>query len=81
MKSKLKAAWAAARTSAKRELGLFAFMMIFAFVVALVAVPIILLLSLLPDWTCWLLVAAWLVWVVLGDTIAASVRAFRGERP
>lgn len=78
---KIRNAWAAAKKSAGRELGLFVFMMVFGVIVALVALPIIYIMNLLPDWTWWIWSAAFLVWLIFGDTIANSVRAYRGEKP
>jgi hypothetical protein len=81
MNHRLKAAWAAARTSAKREAGLFIAMMIFALVVALVAAPIILLFTFLPDWAWLVLFGIGVIWLIFGETIAAAIEAYRGEQP
>ena len=81
MKTKIKAALTAARVSAKRDLGIFFVMMIFALVAIVIAVPVILVLGLMPEWA-WPMVGVGLViWFVFGDTISATVRAFRSEKP
>ncbi|MNG24432.1 hypothetical protein D3C84_1091550 [compost metagenome] len=77
-KSRLADAWAAAKTSAKRELGLFVVMMIFAVCVAVVALPVIYIMFWLPDWTWWIWLVAGGVWFIFGDTITSAVRAYRG---
>lgn len=81
MNHRLKAAWAAAHTSAKREAGLFIAMMIFALVVALVAAPIILPFTFLPDWAWLVLFGVGVIWLIFGETIAAAINAYRGEEP
>jgi hypothetical protein len=78
MNPRLKAAWAAARKSAKREAGLFIAMMIFALVVALIAVPITLLFTFLPDWAWLVLLGIGVIWLIFGETIAAAINAYRG---
>ena len=81
MKTKIKAALVAARASAKRDLGIFFVMMILAVVALVIAVPVILVLGLMPEWA-WPVVGVGLViWFVFGDTISATVRAFRSEKP
>lgn len=77
-KSRLTAAWSAATKSAKRELGLFLVMMIFAACAVVVALPVIYLMTWLPDWTWWIWSIAGLVWLLFGETIASAVRAYRG---
>ena len=81
MNPRLKAAWAAARISAKREAGLFSAMMIFALVVSLIAVPMILLFTFLPDWAWLVLFGIGVIWLIFGETIAAAINAYRGEEP
>lgn len=81
MNQRLKNAWAAARTTAKRELGIFFVMMIFALVVALIAVPIILLLTFLPDWAWLFLFGFGVSRLIFGETISAAINAYRGEQP
>jgi len=81
MNHRLKAAWVAARTSAKREAGLFIAMMIFGLVVALVALPIILLFQFLPDWAWLVLFGIGFIWMIFGETISAAINAYRGEQP
>lgn len=77
-KSRVAAAWSAAKKSARRELGLFLVMMIFSACVVVVALPIIYIMSLLPGWTWWIWSVAGVVWWIFGDTIASAVRAYRG---
>ena len=74
----IRAAWAAAKKSARRDLGLFVFMMVFAICVAVVALPFIYIMSLLPDWTWWIWSWALIVWLIFGDTIASAVQAYKG---
>lgn len=81
MNDKARAAWNAAKSSAKRELGLFVFMMIFGLCVGVVALPIIFVMTLLPDWTWWIWTAAFFVWLLFGETIASAVRAYREPQP
>jgi len=78
---KIRSAWSAAKKSAKRELGLFVFMMVFGLCVVAVALPVIYLASFLPDWTWWIWVAACLAWFLFGETISVAVQAYREERP
>lgn len=75
MKQKLKASFAAANKSADRELGIFMVMVIFGIASAVVAIPMIFILSLLPDWGWIVFFACALAWFVLGDTIKAAVSA------
>ena len=81
MNPRLKEAWAAARISAKREAVLFIAMMIFGLVVAVVAFPIILLFQFLPDWAWLVLFGIAVIWLIFGETIAATINAYRGEEP
>ena len=81
MKAKIKAALSAARASAKRDLGIFFVMMILAVVALVIAVPVILVLGLMPEWAWPALGVGLVVWFVFGDTISATVRAFRSEKP
>lgn len=81
MNPRLKAACAAARTSAKREAGLFIVMIIFGLVVAVVAFPIILLFQFLPDWAWLVLFGIGFIWLIFGETISATINAYRGEQP
>lgn len=80
MTPKLRAAWAAFKQSAKRDLGLFLVMTIFALCVAVLVVPIVLVMTFLPDWTWWIWSVAFVVWLLFGDTLVAVVRAYRGEK-
>lgn len=81
MKTKIKAALTAARSSAKRDLGIFFVMMIFAVVALVIAVPVILVLGLMPEWAWPVIGVGLVIWFVFGDTISATVRAFRSEKP
>ena len=81
MKTKIKAALTAARASAKRDLGIFFVMMIFALVAIVIAVPVILVLGLMPEWAWPVVGVAVVIWFVFGDTITATVRAYRSEKP
>lgn len=78
---KIRAAWAAVKKNAKRELGILVVMVILGLVAAVIAVPVILGISFLPDWALWSLVAAWVAWLLFGETIKAGVRAYRGVKP
>jgi hypothetical protein len=80
MTPKLRAAWVAFKQSAKRELGLFLVMTIFALCAAVLVVPIVLLVTLLPAWTWWIWSPAFVIWLLFGDTLAAVVRAYRGVK-
>ncbi|MBH3342476.1 hypothetical protein I5O09_01835 [Pseudomonas parafulva] len=79
--NKMRAVALAMKKSAKRELGVLFVMVIFGIAVAVIAVPLILAISLLPEWAWWALIAVGVVWMVFGETIAAGVRAYRGVRP
>ena len=81
MKTKIKAAWAAARIAIRRDLGIFFVMMILAVVALVIAVPMILVLGLIPEWSWPALGVGLVVWCVFGDTISATVHAFRSEKP
>lgn len=81
MKTKIKAALTAARVSAKRDLGIFFVMMIFAVVALVIAVPVILVLGLMPEWAWPVVGVGVVIWFVFGDTISATVRAYRSEKP
>ena len=81
MKTKIKAAWAAARIAIRRDLGLFFVMMILAVVALVIAVPVILVLGLLPEWAWPVLGVGLVIWLVFGNTISATLRAFRSEKP
>ncbi|SEP57987.1 hypothetical protein SAMN03159444_00112 [Pseudomonas sp. NFACC02] len=78
---KMRAAWSAVKKNAKRELGILLVMVIFGLVAAVIAVTIILGSAFLPDWAVCSLVAAGVIWMVFGETIAAGVRAYRGVKP
>ena len=56
-------------------------MMIFGLVVAVVAFPIILLFQFLPDWAWLVLFGIAVIWLIFGETIAATINAYRGEEP
>ena len=56
-------------------------MMIFAAVALVIAVPVILVLGLIPEWAWPAIGVAVVIWFVLGDTISAIVRAYRSEKP
>lgn len=79
--NKMRDAVRAVKQTAKRELGLIFVMMIFGVAALLVGVPLIWAVSLLPDWAVGTLIAAWVIWLVFGETIAAGVRAYRGVKP
>ena len=81
MKTKIKSALAAARSSVKRDLGIFFVMMIFSAVALVIAVPLILVLGLMPEWAWPAIGVAVVIWFVFGDTISATVRAYRSEKP
>lgn len=81
MKTKIKAALAAARSSAKRDLGIFFVMMILAVVALVIAVPVILVLGLMPEWAWPVIGVGLVIWFVFGDTINATVSAYRSEKP
>ncbi|MDF2491063.1 MAG: hypothetical protein K0S77_3685 [Pseudomonas sp.] len=68
----------AVKKAAKRELFV---MVIFGAAAAVIASPLILAISLLPEWAVWALLAAGAVWLVFGETIAAGVSAYRGTKP
>ena len=70
----------AVKKAAKRELRALFVMVIFGMAVAVIAVPLILAISLLPEWAWWALLAAGAVWLVFGEIIAAGVRAYRGVK-
>ncbi|HAL69302.1 MAG TPA: hypothetical protein DCP84_16720 [Pseudomonas sp.] len=71
----------AVKKTAKRELGVLFVMVIFGIAVALIAAPLIMAISLMPEWAWWALIAVGVVWMVFGETIAAGIRAYRGGRP
>lgn len=68
----------AVKKAAKRELGVLFVMVIFGVAAAMIAIPLIFVISLLPGWT---VVVLLVVWLVFGETIAAGVRAYRGVKP
>lgn len=80
MTHKFRAAWATFKQCAKRDLGVFLVMTILALCAAALVVPLVWVISFLPDWTWWIWTAAGLIWLFLGDTIVAVVRAYRGEK-
>lgn len=80
-KQRLSAAVSAMKQTGKRDLGLHLFMIVFCLIVLAIALPIIWLLQFLPDWAWYPLGAAWVIWLIVGDTIAAGYRAFRGHQP
>lgn len=80
MNSKLKAALAAAKKSAGHELGILAVMVVFGVAAAIVATPVIFVMSYLPDWSWLVLLGCGFVWMVFGETISAAVSAYRGEK-
>ncbi|GEM_PF-5072507 len=71
----------AVKKAAKRELRLLPVMVIFGAAVAVIAAPLILAISFLPEWAVWALLAAGAVWLVFGETIAAGISAYRGTKP
>ncbi|MBB1614485.1 hypothetical protein A9978_18770 [Pseudomonas sp. UMC65] len=81
MKTKIKAALTVARASAKRDLGIFFVMMILAVFALVIAVPVILVLGFMPEWAWPVLGVGLVIWLVFGDTITATVRAYRSEKP
>lgn len=79
MKHKLKSALAAAKKSAKRELGIFAVMLVFGAATAIIAVPVIFVIGLMPDWVFVVLFGFGFVWMIFGETINSAVSAYRGK--
>ncbi|WP_137138086.1 hypothetical protein [Pseudomonas asiatica] len=79
-KERLRAAMCAMGRAGKRDLGLHLFMIVFCLVVLAVAIPFVLLIQCLPDWAWYPLGAAFVVWLLFGDTIATGYRAFRGDQ-
>ncbi|MNF15661.1 hypothetical protein D3C80_2183700 [compost metagenome] len=55
-------------------------MTILSLCAVVLVVPLLLLMSFLPDWTWWIWSAAFVIWLLFGDTIVAVVRAYRGEK-
>lgn len=72
--------WDAAKKSAKRELGLFGVMVILAVIGSAMVLPIIYVMTLLPDWTWWVWFILGAMWMIFGDTIATAYRLTRGDR-
>jgi len=68
------------KKGAGRDIGLLIFMLVFGVSMAVVALPIIWVMQFLPDWGWWILGAAWIVWLVFGDSLANAWSAYRGER-
>lgn len=66
------------KKGACRDIGLFAFMLIFGVIVAIVALPIIWVMQFLPDWGWWIVGATWVIWLVFGDSIAKAWDTYRG---
>lgn len=79
MNQRLKAALAAAKKSAGRELGILAVMVVFGIAAAVVAAPVIFVMSYLPDWAWLVMLGCGFVWMVFGETISAAVSAYRGQ--
>lgn len=80
-KERLRAALSAMSRTGKRDLGFHLFMIVFCLIMIGFAIPFIWLLQFLPDWAWYPLGAAWVVWLIFGNTIAAGYRAYRGEQP
>lgn len=72
--------WDAVKKSAKRELGLFGVMVILSVMGAAIMLPIIWVMTLLPDWAwyVWFILGA--IWMIFGDTIATAYHLTRGDR-
>ena len=79
-KDRLRAALSAMSRTGKRDLVLHLFMIVFCLIVLGIALPFIWLLQFLPDWAWYPLGFALLIWLLLGDTITAGYRAYRGDR-
>lgn len=79
MKHKLKAALTAAKKSVKRELGILAVMLVFGAATAIIAVPVIFFIGLMPDWVFVVLFGFGFVWMIFGETINSAVSAYRGK--
>lgn len=76
--SNFKKAWQEVKKGAPSEFGLFVFMTIFGLCAAVIMLPVIWLMSKLPDWTWWIWGAAMVIWLLFGDTIGRAWAAFRG---
>lgn len=77
--SNFKKAWQEIKKGAPRELGIFLFILVLALCAATMALPVIWLMNQLPDWTWWIWGAAWIVWMLFGDTIGRAYNAFKGK--
>lgn len=64
-----------------RDIGLFVFMLVFGLIGAVVALPIIWVMQFLPGWGWGAIGAAWVVWLIFGDTLAQAWRAYQEEKP
>ena len=77
--SNFKKAWQEVKKGAPREFGLFVFMMVFAVCGAAIILPVIWLMNQLPDWAWWVWGAAWIIWLLFGDTIWRAYTALRNK--
>lgn len=80
MVNKIKDVLLSVKSSAKRELGIFFVMTIFALIAAVIAIPVILVLGLIPDWGFWAISIIALIWFVFQETIAAAIKTFRENK-
>ena len=74
-----KLALSAMKSKLKRDLGFHAFMIVFCVAAVIVAYPIILLMSYLPDSAWYAIGFCLLVWILFGETLTTGYKAFRGE--
>ncbi len=79
-KERLRAALSAMSRTAKRDLGLHLFMIVFCLIVLAIGLLFIWLLQFLPDWAWYPIGIAFVIWLLFGDTIAAGYRAYRGDQ-
>jgi len=77
--SNFKKAWQEVKKGAPRELGLFLFIMLFSLSVAAIVLPVIWVMSMLPDWTWWIWSAVFVIWLLFGNTIGRAWSALRDK--
>lgn len=77
MNTKFRHVFTEAKKSFKREIGFHAFMIVFSLAALVVAIPIIFIAGLLPDWAWIALIVATIIWFFVGDTIKAAIGAYR----
>lgn len=80
MREKIKRALDATKKGAGRDVKMFLVMLLLSLCGAAIALPFILAMTFLPDWSLVVLMCAAAVWVVFGDTITAAVKAYRGDK-